>query len=79
MCWINFSFVQNRTNPRCDSVFLFNHVSFPREYDSLFKVYPYSRVFLCSIVKQRNGSLGNVAWKWENIECNEWSMWKKKS
>ena len=37
-------------------------MSFPREYDSLFKVYPYSCVFSCTTVRQRNDILGNDTW-----------------
>ena len=36
-----------------------DHVSFPREYDSLFQLYPYACVFSCTTIKQRNDSLGN--------------------
>ena len=47
-----------------------DHVSFPREYGSLFQLYPYSRVFSCATVKQRNNTLGNDTWSEMGKHCN---------
>ena len=45
-----------------------DRVSFPVQYDSLFKMYPYSCVFSFTTVKQRNDTLWNdMCLKWENI------------
>ena len=39
-----------------------DHMSFPKEYDSMFKVHPYSCIFSCATVRQRNDTLGNDTW-----------------
>ena len=47
-----------------------DHVSLPRECDSLLKVHPYSCVFLCTAVEQRNDTLGNDTWSEMGKHCH---------
>ena len=46
-----------------------DHVSFPREHDSLFQVYPYSDISFTT-VGQRNYTLGNDTWSEMGKHCH---------